>query len=286
MKLPLNSQSSASSFVGVGLRKDHYKGIIEGKPKLGFLEVHPENYFGFGPEVELLKKASEVYPISLHGVGLSLGSSSRVSKKHLESLKRLITEINPVMVSEHVSWSMSGNAHLNDLLPVPYTNESLNKLCDNIKYTQDFLERKIMIENPSTYLNFKGEMTEWEYISKAAKRSGCNILLDINNIFVSGHNNKFCPRNYIDSIDANKIGEIHLAGHSIQRIKDVDVRIDTHDDLVLDEVWDLYNYAIDTKGLIPTLIEWDKNLPTLSVLLSEAYKAEKILQNKIIENAA
>lgn len=278
-KLPLDKP-------GVGLRKDHYRQIIEDKPNLGFLEVHSENYFGFGPELDLLKAASNIYPISLHGVGLSLGSYEPVSQAHLKSLKKLVDYINPSIVSDHVSWALSGNAHLNDLLPLPYNQESLNALCDNVNRTQDYLGRQILIENPSTYLQFKSQMPEHEFISKAADRCGCKILLDVNNIYVNAMNHKLDAKEFIDNIDASKIGEIHLAGHSLENIEGVEVRIDTHDKLVVDAVWDLYDYTIRTKGALPTLIEWDKNIPSLDILLSEAQKAENIIRNMREKNVA
>lgn len=278
-KLPLEKP-------GVGLRKDHYRQIIEGKPDLGFLEVHSENYFGFGPELDLLKAASIIYPISLHGVGLSLGSYDKVPQNHLKLLKRLVDYINPSVVSDHATWALSGNAHMNDLLPLPYNEESLAALCDNVNRTQDYLGRQILIENPSTYLQFKSEMPEYEFISKAADRCGCKILLDVNNIYVNAMNHKLDAKKFIDNVDANKIGEIHLAGHSLENIEGVEIRIDTHDKKVVDEVWDLYDYAIRTKGAVPTLIEWDKNIPSLTILLSEAKKAEDIIYNRREKNVA
>lgn len=286
MESELNLRKLPLEKPGVGLRKDHYRQIIEGKPNLGFLEVHSENYFGFGPELDLLKAASSIYPISLHGVGLSLGSYDKVPKRHLKSLKKLVDYINPSVVSDHATWALSGNAHMNDLLPIPYNKESLAALCDNVNRTQDYLGRQILIENPSTYLQFKSEMPEYEFISKAADRCDCKILLDVNNIYVNAMNHKLDAKDFIDNIDASKIGEIHLAGHSVESIEGVEVRIDTHDKIVVDEVWDLYDYTIRTKGALPTLIEWDKNIPSLDVLLLEAKKAKDIIDLNMEENAA
>jgi len=270
---------------GIGLRKDHFGDIKDQEPEFGFLEIHPENYFGSGPHQEKLEYFASVYPLSIHAVGLSLGSYEKVSTEHLRKLKRLVDKFNPAMVSDHASWSLSGNAHSNDLLPLPYTKESLQALCDNVKRTQDFLSRQILVENPSTYLNFKSTMTEYEFMGEVSNKTGCGILLDLNNMFVNFKNHNNCPYKYIDAIDGDCIGEVHLAGHSIKQFGSEEIRVDTHSKPVCYEVWDLYKYLVNTKGLFPTLIEWDLEIPQLNVLISEANKANLIM-NQVAKNDA
>ncbi len=275
-----------ASEVGIGLRKPHYRSLSENNPDIQFLEVHSENYFGFGPEVDLLQAIGKQYPISLHGVGLSLGSAEGIQISHLESLKRLVDLINPLFVSDHASWSLIGNAHLNDLLPFPYNEESLKVVCDNVSQTQDFLGRQILIENPSTYMAFKGDMPEYEFMLQVADRTKCKILLDVNNIYVNSKNHNFDSYNYISKFKADLIGEIHLAGHSVNSINGQEIRIDTHDNVVVEAVWDLYKFTVKTLGIIPTLIEWDQNIPSLEILLGEASKAAKIQTESLQRNAA
>jgi len=275
-----------STSVGIGLRTPHYKEILSKKPALQFLEVHPENYFGNGPQVKYLEEIAQIYPISFHGVGLSLGSSEGICNWHLQKLKDLVERFKPCKISEHASWSMSGNAHLNDLLPLPYNEESIQVLVNNIKKTQDFLGREILLENPSSYLSFKGDMPEYDFMNEVVKRTGCGLLLDINNIYVNSQNHNFVARNYIDNIDSNTVGEVHLAGHRISEIKGKEIRIDTHDDVVDSRVWDLYEYFISEKGVKSTLIEWDQNIPSLDDLVCEANKAHQIQKLWSEKNAA
>jgi uncharacterized protein (UPF0276 family) len=265
-----------SDSVGIGLRKPYYRQIVDEKPNLGFLEVHSENYFAFGSEVDLLKEMSLIYPISLHGVGLSLGSYEGISDTHLKNLRKLTDIINPVFVSDHVSWSMTGNAHLNDLLPLPYNEESVRVISDNIAKAQDYIGRRMLVENPSSYLSFKDDMPEYEFINKLVKNTSCGVLLDVNNIYVNSQNHDFNPYEYIRNIPTKCIEEIHLAGHSVIDVGNKKVRIDTHDNLVENEVWNLYYYTISEKGVVPTLIEWDQKFPELDVVLGEAEKARKI----------
>lgn len=281
-----NLERPITTTAGIGLRKPHYKQLIEGTHDVGFLEVHSENYFGFGAELELLKQARLKYPISLHGVGLSLGSAEPISEKHLKSLKKLVDTIDPIFVSDHASWSMSGNAHLNDLFPIPYNAESLSHLCDNIKKTQDFLGRNILIENPSTYLQFENEMTEEEFLNAAVKTTDCKLLLDINNIFVNSKNHNFDPFAYIKNINDEAVAQIHLAGHTVVEVEGKEIRIDTHDSMVIRDVWNLYYFTIQLIGRVPTLIEWDDKFPELDFLLSEAKKASQILRLQGEKDAA
>ncbi len=274
---------------GIGLRYPHYQEIISTLPDIAWLEVHPENFFAQGGVLpQILSDIRANYPLSFHGVGLSLGSVTRPNLQHLQKLKELITRFNPHFVSEHISWSEVNKLFLNDLLPVPYNKESMSVLINNINYTQEYLGRQIFVENPSTYLEFiNNDMPEYEFIREICKRCGCKVLLDINNIYVSSVNNGFDAKKYINNVPAEMIGEIHLAGHSKRDLGDSQILIDSHSDYVCDEVWCLYNYAIGKFGAVPTLIEWDKDIPALNILLSEAQKAQDILsKRKELDNAA
>lgn len=266
---------------GIGFRAQHYKDVVNNPPDdIGWLEVHPENYFGGGLHRHFLSEARASYPVSFHSVGLSLGSDQPVDTAHLRHIKELIDIYEPFQVSDHVSWSASGNAHLNDLLPLPYTQETLGRLCRNIDQTQEFYGRQVLVENPSTYIQFKeSEMPEWDFMNAVAEQSGCGILLDVNNIFVQAHNHNFDAQRYIDAIKPEYVGEIHLAGHIEENFEGGSIYIDTHDQLVKDEVWALYDYTARRLGPIPTLIEWDQDLPDLSVLVDQASKANSIMQN-------
>jgi uncharacterized protein (UPF0276 family) len=263
---------------GIGLRAPHYIDIIEQKPAVGWVEVHPENYFGGGKHRHFLSKAREIYPLSLHAVGLSLGSDQPVDDDHLRRFKELIDLFDPFIISDHASWSASGNAHMNDLLPLPYTAESLDRICSNIDKAQDFFGRKILVENPSSYVSYAtNEMTEFEFMNSLAQRTGCGLLLDVNNIFVQSVNHGFDPYTYVDAIDALRVGEIHLAGHTERHFGDETLLVDTHNRPVRDEVWDLFAYTIKRIGGVPTLIEWDGDIPDLSALVAESDKAQAIL---------
>lgn len=266
---------------GIGLRPDHYKSLLGHKPDIGWIEVHPENYFCGGLHRHYLSQARELYPLSLHAVGLSLGSDQAVSEEHLKNFKELIDIYEPFQISDHASWSASGNAHLNDLLPLPYTQETLSRLCRNIEQTQDYFGRSILVENPSTYISYDiNEMSEAEFMNEIAKRAGCGILLDINNIYVQAHNHGFDAKEYISEINPGPVGEIHLAGHIKRDFDGGTLCIDTHNRPIKDAVWELYDYAIGHIGEIPTLIEWDSDLPELTYLVKQAHRAEKVINKK------
>ena len=263
---------------GIGLRHQHYRAIVESKPAVGWLEVHSENYFGGGRPLAFLEAARADYPVSLHGVGLSLGTDGPLDRTHLARIKALIERIEPCLVSEHVSWSVTGGVYLNDLLPLPYTEESLAVISAHVRETQDFLGRQILVENPSTYLQFThSTIPEWEYIAAIVACTGCGLLLDVNNVYVSAGNHGFDAREYLDAMPATAVREIHLAGHSLRELGDVSLRIDDHGSAVCDGVWQLYVEAVARLGPVPTLIEWDSNLPELPVLVAEAEKADRIL---------
>lgn len=278
---------SDDGMAGIGLRSAHYRALLDERPKVGWLEVHPENYFCGGLHKHYLERARELYPVSFHGVGLSLGSAGPVSSGHLAQLKALVDRFEPVRVSDHAAWSASGNAHLNDLLPLPYNEETLAALCRNIETTQDCLGRTILIENPSTYLAFQNScMSEPEFLIEAARRTGCGLLLDISNIFVQAHNHGIDPHAYIEAIPLGLVGEFHLAGHSERQFSEASLLIDTHNRPVADAVWPLYEFALRRLGAAPALIEWDQDLPPLRVLADEAQKADGFIRRNAPDAAA
>lgn len=264
---------------GIGLRGPHYKDIDRQRPELGFLEVHTENYFGRGGVPHAyLEKLRRDYALSFHGVGLSLGATDPLCTDHLERIKQLADRYQPDFVSEHLSWGSVGARHLNDLLPMPYTEEAVDHLAQRVRQTQDYLERRIMVENVSCYLEFDhSHLSEWEFVSAVAERADCDVLLDVNNIFVNACNHAFSASEFLRGIPGDRVKEIHLAGHTVKEYDQGSIIIDTHDQLVADEVWSLYAEAIGLYGARPTLIEWDTSLPALGVLLQEADSAQRIM---------
>jgi uncharacterized protein (UPF0276 family) len=265
---------------GIGLRAEHYREVVEALPPVGWLEVHSENYFGDGgAPLQYLEQARRHYPISLHGVGLSLGSSDELNRRHLTKLKALIERIEPVLVSDHLSWSSVDGIYLNDLLPLPYTEEALQHFTRRVEQAQDFLGRELLIENPSSYLRYThSTIPEWEFISEVARVSGCGILLDVNNIYVSAVNHGFDAMEYLRAVPAGMVREIHLAGFTVNCYPEGQILIDTHNARVAGAVWELYRAAIERLGPRPTLIEWDTDLPPLEVLLDEARQADEIME--------
>lgn len=265
---------------GIGLRAGHYRDFLEQRPAIGWLEVHPENFFAPGGRAPaVLERVREDYPLSLHGVGLSPGSSDPLDHTHLDQLKQLIARFEPGLVSEHLSWGSVGGVHVNDLLPLPYTEEALAHMIDRIGRIQDHLGRSILVENVSSYLEFTdSRIPEWEFITELAARAGCGILLDVNNVYVNARNHGFDAASFLDHIPAGFIGEIHLAGHSVNPVDGGELLIDTHSRPVCEAVWVLYERLIERIGPHPTLIEWDQDLPALPVLLAEAERADAILE--------
>jgi len=262
---------------GIGLKPEHYRQLLETQPELGFLEVHAENYMGAGgPPHRYLETLAEHYPLSLHGVGASLGGASPLDRLHLSRWRALVERYAPVLVSEHVAWTGHDGLALQDLLPLPYTHEALAVLCEHIDAMQTALGRGILIENPSRYVDFiDNEMPETEFLIAAAQRTGCRLLLDINNVYVSSRNQDEDARAYLDSIPGELVAEIHLAGHAVQTTATGhELRIDDHGSRVCADVWSLYAETIARIGLRPTLIEWDTKVPTLSELLAEAARAD------------
>ncbi len=259
--------------VGIGLRAAHYGEILARRPVAGFLEVHSENFFAAGgPDLAWLERFGALYPLSLHGVGLSLGSADPLDERHLARLEALVARFAPLLVSEHLSWSSFGGRHANDLLPLPYTEEALVHVCARIGEVQDRLRRPILVENVSSYLEFaESTLPEWEFVAEVARRAGCALVLDVNNIHVNAMNHGFDARAYLEAIPRDAVGEIHLAGHESSE----GILIDTHGAPVCDAVWSLYGAALERFGPQPTLVEWDSRIPPLDVLLGEAAKARR-----------
>lgn len=263
---------------GIGLRAQHHLQVLCESPAVAWFEAHTENYFADGgAHVEALVRIRERHPLSLHGVGLSLGSGDDIDLEHLQRVRRAVMRFEPELVSEHLSWSSIDGRFANDLLPLPYTEEALRLVSAHIAQTQDFLGRQILIENVSSYLQFScSRIPEWEFLAGVAAESGCAILLDLNNIYVAARNFNYDAQRYLDAIDTAAVKEIHLAGHSSMHVDGRQLLIDTHGAAVCDAVWDLYRAALRRFGDVPTLIEWDTDIPALDVLIAEAAKADSI----------
>lgn len=269
--------------VGLGLRSPHYSYILNEKPSIAWFEAISENYMNFlsgsgGPPLKTLKKVRENYSIVLHGVSMSIGSVDPINFNYLSLLKNLIQEIEPAWVSDHLCWTGVQGENLHDLLPLPYTEEALRHLENKIIQVQDFLKRPMILENVSAYLSFAhSEMTEWDFLAELSRRTDCRLLLDINNVYVSSVNQNFEPMTYLNALKNTPIQQMHLAGH----LKAENGLIDTHDAPVCDEVWELYAQALKIFGAVPTLIEWDDQIPEFSILMEEAEKAQ-ILQEEVL----
>jgi uncharacterized protein (UPF0276 family) len=265
---------------GIGLRSQHHAEFLERRPAVGWVEVHSENFFARGGrQRDVLAQVCAHYPLSLHGVGLSIGSTDPLDRTHLAQLARLVRDFNPMLVSEHLAWGSVDGRHLNDLLPLPYTAEALRHMVARVAAVQDILGRQILIENVSSYLQFNAsEMAEWEFLCALAAESGCAILLDVNNLHVNAVNHGFDPGAYLRSIPPRAVQEIHLAGHGVERFGTRELLIDTHAAPVCNAVWELYGAALARFGPVHTLIEWDAQLPGLDVLLGGARKIEQALR--------
>jgi uncharacterized protein len=265
---------------GVGLKADHYATILDVQPDIGWFEVHPENYMGLGGSPHAyLSAIRENYPLSLHGVGMSLGGVDPLDPEHLQRFRTLVDRYQPALVSEHLAWARHAGDFLNDLLPLPLTQEALDVMCEHVDQMQSALKRQVLVENPSTYLSFEAEvMGEPEFLVALSERTGCGLLLDVNNVFVSASNHGFDAGTYVDAIPENLIGEVHVAGHAVEEINGAQLRIDDHGSEVVDEVWGLLERLIGRVGPKPTLVEWDTNVPAWSVLKLEADKADLLLR--------
>ncbi len=264
---------------GLGLRSEHYEYILEHKPDVDWFEIITENYLvPGGKPLYYLDQVTELYPVVMHGVSLSIASVDPLNWGYLKDLKQLAEHCQPKWISDHICWTGVENTNMHDLLPVPYTEEALNHMVDRIAQVQDFLGRRILLENVSSYITYKqSEMTEWEFVTELATRADCYLLLDINNIFVSGYNHRYEAKEYIDHIPVERVQQFHLAGHCNKG----DFIIDTHDHDIIDEVWNLYKYALERFGEVSTMIERDDHIPEFPVLHHELMHAKRLFEETL-----
>ncbi|MCP4070146.1 MAG: DUF692 domain-containing protein [Hyphomicrobiales bacterium] len=292
MQTILSAEFSDQSFqalplparAGVGLKPEHVSDILNSDADMGFFEIHAENYMGAGgmPHAQLAA-IREKYPLSVHGVGMSIGGDAPLSIDHLTRFKAIVERYQPGLVSEHLAWSTHDDVFYNDLLPAPYTNETLHRVADHIDQMQNFLGRQVLIENPSTYVIFaQSTWSEVDFMAEFAARTGCGLLLDVNNVFVSATNHGYLSSDYIKAFPLHLVQEIHLAGHAPD-VDDCDrpLLIDAHDREVCEEVWELYKLTLSITGPLPSLIEWDADIPDWPVLAAEAVRANEILGRNI-----
>jgi uncharacterized protein (UPF0276 family) len=299
MTIPANrrpSQGDAPAFPvttlpargGVGLKPEHFREILDTAPDVGFFEVHAENYMvDGGPFHHYLGRIRQRHPISIHGVGLSIGGEEPLDAAHLDRLAALLARYQPESFSEHLAWSSHGGVYLNDLLPAPYHVGTLARVCAHIDHVQERLQRRMLLENPATYVEFAAStMAETDFIGEVVRRTGCGLLLDVNNVHVASVNHNRDPRAYIRALPLKAVGQIHLAGFA----RDIDAAgdpllIDSHDAPVAQVVWDLYAFALDLLGPLPTLIERDGDIPVFPVLLAEAQRADRIMRQQLAATA-
>jgi uncharacterized protein len=269
-----------SPSTGVGFKPEHFAAIRAARPTLGFFEVHAENYMGAGgaPHAQLTALRAD-YALSLHGVGLSIGGADALDRAHLGRLKALCDRYEPASFSEHLAWSSHGGDYLNDLLPLPYTEETLAHVCAHVGQVQDFLGRRILLENPSTYVLFaQSTIPETEFLAEVVARTGCGLLLDVNNVFVCATNHRMEARDYLAAFPFAAVGEIHLGGHAEELLPSGPLLIDAHGAPVADPVWALYAEVLAKTGPMATLIEWDNDVPDWPVLQAEAERAGRVLR--------
>lgn len=265
---------------GVGLRFQHHQAFLSERPAVAWLEVHTENYMGGGTPLALLEDLRRDYPLSLHGVGLSLGSAAGLDMEHVRRIAEVVRRVDPGLVSEHLSWSTVNGMYLADLMPLPLTEEALQVACRNVAQVQDVLGRRLLLENPSSYLQYRhSTIAEPEFLAAISARTGCGILCDVNNVYVSACNHGWDAAAYLRALPAAAVGEIHLAGHSVQVVGKRTLRIDDHGGPVCEAVWSLYRQALQCFGAVPTLIEWDNDMPPLPLLLDQAAMADTILNH-------
>lgn len=266
---------------GLGFKPEHFADIMANQGAVAFFEVHAENYMGDGGAPHaMLSALQERHALSIHGVGLSIGSAGRLDGDHLARLRRLIERYQPASFSEHLAWSSHGAAWLNDLLPLPYTDETLSTICTHIDQVQTTLGRRMLLENPATYITFgSSTWSETDFLTELVRRTGCGLLLDINNVFISATNHRFDARAYLAAFPLEAVGEIHLAGHDTEELPSGPLLIDTHGAPVADPVWTLYAEVLARTGPLPTLIEWDTAVPQFDVLLAEAAHATRLLRS-------
>ncbi len=265
---------------GLSFKPEHFDEIAARPGAVGFYEVHAENYMGAGgPPHAMLTRLRSDHALSLHGVGLSIGGAGPLDTDHLRRLRALVDRYQPESFSEHLAWSSHGAAWLNDLLPLPYNEETLDRVCEHVDQTQEALGRRLLLENPSSYLAFEAStMSETAFLRSAVRRTGCGLLLDVANVFVSATNLRSDARSYLADFPLEAVGEIHLAGHTAEDLPSGPLLIDTHGAPVPDPVWTLYAEVIARTGPLPTLIEWDTDVPAFTTLLDEAARARRVLE--------
>jgi uncharacterized protein (UPF0276 family) len=265
---------------GIGLRLPHIAEVVATRPEVGWLEIHPENFLANPHATELLIELSKHYPISVHTVGISIGSASGIDFDHLRRIRELVERIDPVFVSGHLAWSTHGDEYLNDLLPLPFNEETLQLVTKHVQEVQNVLGRPYMVENPSSYVGFRtSTMIEAEFLTRLVDNTGCRLLCDVSNVYLSAHNMGYNAHEYIDSLPANAIDELHLGGFTPEEDEaspGAELWVDTHATRLTDPAWQLYSYAIQRFGRKPTLIEWDADVPPLGTLLGEASRADQI----------
>jgi uncharacterized protein (UPF0276 family) len=267
------------ALAGVGLRFAHHQDFVNERPQIAWLEVHTENYMGGGAAIALLERIRHDYPLSLHGVGLSLGSAGGLDHQHLQRVANVARRTEPGLMSEHLSWNAVEGTYLPDLIPLPMTEEALDVVCANIDHAQDVLQRPLLLENPSSCFQYHhSTIPEWEFLAAVAARTGCGILCDVNNVYVSARNHGWDAEAYLDALPTKAVGEIHLAGHSVRLVDGVPLHVDDHGSPVPPEVWRLYRHALARFGRVPTLIEWDNDVPPLTTLLSAAHQANLLME--------
>jgi uncharacterized protein len=270
--------------VGIGLRAPHLAEIERTRPATAFLELHAENYLGGAPAIGTVERLRRDYVLSIHAVGLSLGSADGLDEAHLGRVAALVERLQPAYVSDHLAWSVAGGRYFNDLLPLPYTEEALDVVAANVQRLQDALRRPIAVENPSCYLAFNhSTMSEPQLLDALARRTGCSLLLDVNNIAVTAHNLRLDPADWLDGLRPETIAQYHLAGHAVNDADGEPILIDDHGSRVRDAVWDLFAKTLRRFGSRPTLMEWDADIPDLAVLLDEAARAETVIAGMVQE---
>jgi uncharacterized protein (UPF0276 family) len=264
------------SRAGIGLRSPHRAAVLASRPPVGFLEVHAENYLGGGAAIAELAALRRDFPISVHAVGLSLGSADGLDPRHLERVAGLVERTEPALISEHLAWSVAGGRYLNDLLPLPYTEEALDVVAGNVAKLQDRLRRRVLIENPSTYLRFThSTIDEADFLAALVAGTGCGLLVDVNNLYVNAQNHGLDAEAWLDRLPAAAVGEVHLAGHAVNEADGARILIDDHGSAVIEPVWQLYEAAVQRFPAAPALIEWDTRIPSLDVLVAEAAEADR-----------
>ncbi len=279
----MRCSSDVPARAGVGLKPEHYQDILASRPAIGWFEIHAENYMGAGgPPHHFLEQIRELYPLSLHGVGLSIGSDGPLDRDHLQRLRAVNQRYQPGLFSEHLAWSTHEGIYYNDLLPLPYTEATARRVADHIDEVQDTLGRQMLLENPSTYVTFgESSLDEIAFLERVVELTGCGLLLDVNNVFVSAVNHRSSPEQYIDAFPLELVGEIHLGGHADDRDDQGDrLLIDAHDREIADPVWHLFARVIDKTGVRPVLVEWDNDVPAWPVLFAEAEHAERVLERQ------